>query len=224
MRNTNKHLVNIELHQFNKINIYQGVEYMKHRKKKMISIFAIISIFLLLMGCDNKKEETLADKAFEENSKTEDRAKEQEDAQTEETKKEISRNVLKTLPWQVNSLISYVDDVAEDLNNKATTDKELKEDLRGLEKSIEEVELGVKYLPEEFESVETNLKDLSSNSKTFITDAVKFHQGKDNADEVKKLMSEMLEDIVAIKKVLPLDDKDNGYYSVSWMKEFIQKQ
>ncbi|WP_433771751.1 hypothetical protein [Bacillus wiedmannii] len=197
---------------------------MKHRKKKMISIFAIISIFLLLMGCDNKKEETLADKAFEENSKTEDRAKEQEDAQTEETKKEISRNVLKTLPWQVNSLISYVDDVAEDLNNKATTDKELKEDLRGLEKSIEEVELGVKYLPEEFESVETNLKDLSSNSKTFITDAVKFHQGKDNADEVKKLMSEMLEDIVAIKKVLPLDDKDNGYYSVSWMKEFIQKQ
>ena len=26
------------------------------------------------------------------------------------------------------------------------------------------------------------------------------------------------------KKVLPLDDKDNGYYSVSWMKEFIQKQ
>ncbi|AFU12234.1 hypothetical protein MC28_0812 [Bacillus thuringiensis MC28] len=176
------------------------------------------------MGCDNKKEETLADKAFEENSKTEDRAKEQEDAQTEETKKEISRNVLKTLPWQVNSLISYVDDVAEDLNNKATTDKELKEDLRGLEKSIEEVELGVKYLPEEFESVETNLKGLSSNSKTFITEAVKFHQGKDNADEVKKLMSEMLEDIVAIKKVLPLDDKDNGYYSVSWMKEFIQKQ
>ncbi|MED0825192.1 hypothetical protein CON13_05300 [Bacillus cereus] len=197
---------------------------MRSKKGKIISIFVIISILLLLMGCDNKKEETLADKAFEENSKTEDRAKEQEDAQTEETKKEISRNVLKTLPWQVNSLISYVDDVAEDLNNKATTDKELKEDLRGLEKSIEEVELGVKYLPEEFESVETNLKGLSSNSKTFITEAVKFHQGKDNADEVKKLMSEMLEDIVAIKKVLPLDDKDNGYYSVSWMKEFIQKQ
>lgn len=43
--------------------------------------------FLLLMGCENKKEETLADKAFEENSKTEDRAKEQKDAQTEETKK-----------------------------------------------------------------------------------------------------------------------------------------
>ncbi|ASK15750.1 TPA: hypothetical protein ACTZ5S_001152 [Bacillus cereus] len=197
---------------------------MKHRKKKMISIFAIISIFLLLMGCENKKEETLADKAFEENSKTEDRAKEQEDAQMEETKKEISRNIFKTLPWQVNTLISDVDDVAKDLNNKATTDKELKEGLRSLEKSIKEVELGVKYLPEEFESVGTNLKDLSSNSKTFITEAVKFHQGKGNADEVKKLMSEMLEDIVAIKKVLPLDDKDNGYYSVSWMKEFIQKQ
>ncbi len=224
MRNTNKHIVNNELHHFNKINIYQGVEYMKHRKKKMISIFAIISIFLLLMGCENKKEETLADKAFEENSKTEDRAKEQEDAQMEETKKEISRNIFKTLPWQVNTLISDVDDVAKDLNNKATTDKELKEGLRSLEKSIKEVELGVKYLPEEFESVGTNLKDLSSNSKTFITEAVKFHQGKGNADEVKKLMSEMLEDIVAIKKVLPLDDKDNGYYSVSWMKEFIQKQ
>ncbi|PEV02469.1 hypothetical protein CN417_28025 [Bacillus thuringiensis] len=196
---------------------------MKNQKKKMISIFVIISIFLLLMGCDNKKEETLADKAFEENSKTEDRAKEQKDAQTEETKKEISRNVFKTLPWQVNSLISYVDDVAEDLNNKATTDKQLKEDLMVLEKKIEEVELGVKYLPEEFESVKTNLKDLSSNSKTFITEAVKFHQGKDNTNEVKKLMSEMLEDIVAIKKVLPLDDKDNGHYSVSWMKEFIQK-
>ncbi|QWG55366.1 hypothetical protein EXW26_08095 [Bacillus mycoides] len=194
------------------------------KKEKIISIFTMLSIFLLLMGCDNKKEETLADKAFEENSKTGDRAKEQEDAQTEETKKEISRNVLKTLPWQVNSLISYVDDVAEDLNNKATTDKQLKEDLRALEKKIEEVELGVKYLPEKFESVETNLKDLSSESKIFITEAVKFHQGKDNADEVKKLMSVMLEDIDAIKKVLPLDDKDNGYYSVSWMKEFIQKQ
>ena len=117
------------------------------------------------MGCDNKKEETLADKAFEENSKTEDRAKEQEDAQMEETKKEISRNIFKTLPWQVNTLISDVDDVAKDLNNKATTDKELKEGLRSLEKSIKEVELGVKYLPEEFESVGTNLKDLSSNSK-----------------------------------------------------------
>ncbi len=194
------------------------------KKGKVISIFMMLSIFLLLMGCENKKEETLADKAFEENSKTEDRAKEQEDAQMEETKKEISRNIFKTLPWQVNTLISDVDDVAKDLNNKATTDKELKEGLRSLEKSIKEVELGVKYLPEEFESVGTNLKDLSSNSKTFITEAVKFHQGKGNADEVKKLMSEMLEDIVAIKKVLPLDDKDNGYYSVSWMKEFIQKQ
>lgn len=187
-------------------------------------MFAMISIFVLLMGCDNKKEETLADKAFEENSKTEDRAKEQEDAQMEETKKEISRNVFKTLPWQVNSLISGVDDVAKDLNNKATTDKELKEELRGLEKSIEEVELGVKYIPEEFKSVETNLNDLLSNSKTFITESVKFHQGKDNTEKVKKLLSEILEDSVAIKKVLPLDNKDNGYYSVSWMKEFIQKQ
>ncbi|PFY74352.1 hypothetical protein COL46_07585 [Bacillus toyonensis] len=184
----------------------------------------MISIFVLLMGCDNKKEETLADRAFEENSKTEDRAKEQKNAQTEETKKEISRKIFKTLPWQVNSLISDVNDVAKDLNNKATTDKELKEELRGLEKSIEEIELGVKYLPEEFESVGTNLKDLSSNSKTFIIEAVKFHQGKDNAEKVKKLLSEMLDDIVAIKKVLPLDDKDNGHYSVSWMKEFIQKQ
>ncbi|MFZ7933436.1 hypothetical protein ACO1D2_20515 [Bacillus thuringiensis] len=221
----NKHLVNNELNQFNKINIYQGVEYMKYKNKNknLVLAFAMIIIFLLLMGCEKNKEETLADKAFEENAKTEDRAKEQEDAQTEETKKEISRNVFKTLPWQVNSLISYVDDIAEDLNNKATTDKELKEELRGLEKSIEEVELGVKYLPEEFESVGTNLKGLSSNSKTFITEAVKFHQGKDNVDEVKKLMSEMLEDIVVIKKVLPLDDKDNGYYSVSWMEEFIQK-
>lgn len=33
----------------------------------------------------------------------------------------------------------------------------------------------------------------------------------------------MLEDFVAIKKVLPLDDEDNGFYSVSWMEEFIQK-
>nr|WP_257151139.1 hypothetical protein [Bacillus toyonensis] len=197
---------------------------MKQNKKNVIFIFAMISIFVLLMGCDNKKEETLADRAFEENSKTEDRAKEQKNAQTEETKKEISRKIFKTLPWQVNSLISDVNDVAKDLNNKATTDKELKEELRGLEKSIEEIELGVKYLPEEFESVGTNLKDLSSNSKTFIIEAVKFHQGKDNAEKVKKLLSEMLDDIVAIKKVLPLDDKDNGHYSVSWMKEFIQKQ
>ncbi|PEM38333.1 MULTISPECIES: hypothetical protein [Bacillus cereus group] len=194
------------------------------KKEKIISIFTMLSIFLLLMGCDNKKEETLADKAFEENSKTEDREKEQKGAQMEETKKETSRAVFKTLPWQVNSLVSGVDDVAKDLNNKATTDEELKEDLRGLEKRIQDVELGVKYLPEEFESVETNLKDLSSNSKMFITESVKFHQGKGNADKVKKLMSEMLDDIVAIKKVLPLDNKDNGYYSVSWMKEFIQKQ
>lgn len=197
---------------------------MKQNKKNVIFIFAMISIFVLLMGCDNKKEETLADKAFEENAKTDDRAKEQEDAQMEETKKEISRKVVKTLPWQVNSLISNVNDVAKDLNNKATTDKELKEELRGLEKSIEEVELGVKYIPEEFKSVETNLNDLLSNSKTFITESVKFHQGKDNTEKVKKLLSEILEDSVAIKKVLPLDNKDNGYYSVSWMKEFIQKQ
>lgn len=197
---------------------------MGRKKKNMLLIFTMCSLFLLLTGCSGEKEETLADKAFEENSKTGDRAKEQEDAQTEEKKKEISRNVFKTLPWQVNSLISDVNDVAKDLNNKATTDGELKEDLRGLEKKIEEVELGVKYLPEEFESVETNLKDFSGNSKTFITEAVKFHQGKGNADEVKKLMSGMLEDIVAIKKVLPLDDTDNGFYSVAWIKEFIQKQ
>ncbi|KAA0805626.1 hypothetical protein DN398_03475 [Bacillus sp. JAS102] len=196
---------------------------MGRKKKNMLLIFTMCSLFLLLTGCSGEKEETLADKAFEENSKTGDRAKEQEDAQMEEKKKEISRTVFKTLPWQVNSLISGVDDVAKDLNNKATTDGELKEDLRGLEKKIEEVELGVKYLPEEFESVETNLKDFSGNSKTFITEVVKFHQGKGNADEVKKLMSEMLEDIVAIKKVLPLDDKDNGFYSVAWIKEFIQK-
>ncbi|MEB9455568.1 hypothetical protein [Bacillus anthracis] len=196
---------------------------MKCKKKNLALVFTMFLTFLLLMGCENNKEETLADKAFEENAKTGERAKEQEDAQMEETKKEISRNVFKTLPWQVNTLISDVNDVAKDLNNKATTDKELKEELRGLEKSIEEVELGVKYLPEEFESVGTNLKDLLRNSKTFITEAVKFHQGKGNADEVKKLMSEMLEDIVAIKKVLPLDDEDNGFYSVSWMEEFIQK-
>ncbi len=82
----------------------------------------------------------------------------------------------------------------------------------------------MKYLPEEFENVETNIKNLSSNSKIFITESVKFHQGNGNAGEVKKLMSEMLEDIVAIKKVLPLDDTDNGFYSVSSMKDFIQKQ
>lgn len=194
------------------------------KKGKVISIFTMLSIFLLLMGCENNKEETLADKAFEENSKTEDRAKEQEDAQTEEKKKEAKEAVLKVLPSQVNSLISGVDDVADKISNKATTDKELKEELRGLEKDIYYVELGLEYLPEEFENVETNLKGLSSNSKTFITEAVKFHQGKGNAGEVKKLMSEMLEDIVAIKKVLPLDDTDNGFYSVSSMKDFIQKQ
>ncbi|OOR28120.1 hypothetical protein [Bacillus cereus] len=197
---------------------------MKNQKKKMISIFLIISIFLLLMGCDNKKEETLADKAFGENSKTEDRVKEQEDAQTEEKKKEASESVLKVLPGQVNTLISYVDDVADKISNKATTDKELKEKLRGLEKSIYNVELSVKYLPEEFESVETNIKNLSSNSKIFITESVKFHQGNGNAGEVKKIMSEMLKDIVAIKKVLPLDNTDNGFYSVASMQDFIQKQ
>ncbi|EEK77854.1 hypothetical protein bcere0009_32820 [Bacillus cereus R309803] len=199
------------------------MEYMKCKKKNLVLVFTMFLTFLLLMGCENKKEETLADKAFEENSKTEDRAKEQKDAQTEETKKEISRNIFKTLPWQVNTLISDVNGVAKMLSKKATTDKDLKEQLRNLEKSIEEVELGLEYLPEEFENVETNLKGFSSNSKTFITEAVKFHQGKGNEDEVKKLFSEMLDDIVAIKKVLPLDDEDNGFYSVSWMEEFIQK-
>ncbi len=223
MRNTNKHIVNNELHHFNNINIYQGVEYMKHRKKKMISIFAIISIFLLLMGCDNKKEETLADKAFEENTKTEDRAKEQEDAQFEEMKKEGRQAVLKIMPYEVNSLISNIDDVVKQLDNKATTDKELKENLKSVEMYAKDVEKSLGLLPEEYESVETNLKNLSKNSKTFITESVKFHQGKDNTEEVKKLLSEMLEDFVAIKKVLPLDDEDNGFYSVSWMEEFIQK-
>ncbi|MCU5107012.1 hypothetical protein OCA21_14420 [Bacillus cereus] len=197
---------------------------MKNQKKKMISIFVIISIFLLLMGCDNKKEETLTDKAFGENSKTEERVKEQEDAQTEEKKKEASESVLKVLPGQVNTLISYVDDVADKISNKATTDKELKEKLRGLEKSIYNIELSVKYLPEDFESVETNIKNLSSNSKIFITESVEFHQGNGNAGEVKKIMSEMLKDIVAIKKVLPLDNTDNGFYSVASMQDFIQKQ
>ncbi|MGE1129518.1 hypothetical protein [Bacillus wiedmannii] len=196
---------------------------MKFKKKNLVLVFTMLFTFVLLIGCENKKEETLADKAFEENSKTEDRAKEQEDAQTEEKKKEARESVLKVLPGQVNTLISHVDDVADRISNKATTDKELKEELRGLEKSIYNVELGLKYLPEEFESVQKNLKDLSSNSKTFITEAVKFHQGKGNEDEVKKLFSEMLDDIVAIKKVLPLDDEDNGFYSVSWMEEFIQK-
>ncbi|MGM2833942.1 hypothetical protein ACS2TZ_34990, partial [Bacillus cereus group sp. Bce025] len=159
----NKHLVNNELNQFNKINVYQGAEYMKCKNKNLVLAFTMIVIFLLLMGCENNKEETLADKAFEENSKTEDRVKEQEDAQTEEKKKEASEAVLKVLPGQVNTLISYVDDVADKISNKATTDEELKEKLRGLEKSIYNVELSVKYLPEEFENVETNIKNLSSN-------------------------------------------------------------
>ncbi|PFZ48600.1 hypothetical protein [Bacillus wiedmannii] len=197
---------------------------MKFKKKNLVLVFTMLFTFVLLIGCENKKEETLADKAFEENSKTEDRAKEQEDAQTEEKKKEARESVLKVLPGQVNTLISHVDDVADRISNKATTDKELKEELRGLEKSIYNVELSVKYLPEEFESVETNIKNLSSNSKIFITESVKFHQGNGNAGEVKKIMSEMLKDIVAIKKVLPLDNTDNGFYSVASMKDFIQKQ
>ncbi|WP_369903120.1 hypothetical protein [Bacillus manliponensis] len=197
---------------------------MKSKKKKMISIFAIISTFLLLVGCENKKDETLADKAFEENSKTEDREKEQQDAQLEDIKEEGRRAVSQTLPWQTNDLISNINDVAKHLNDKATTDTELKEDLEYLEMNIEEIETSITLLPEEYESIETNLKNLSKNSKTYITEAVKFHQGKGNADEVKKLLSEMLEDIVAIKNVLPLDDTDNGFYSVGWMKEFIQKQ
>ncbi|PEO28726.1 hypothetical protein [Bacillus wiedmannii] len=197
---------------------------MKFKKKNLVLVFTMLFTFVLLIGCENKKEETLADKAFEENSKTEDRAKEQEDAQTEEKKKEARESVLKVLPGQVNTLISHVDDVADRISSKATTDKELKEELRGLEKSIYNVELSVKYLPEEFESVETNIKNLSSNSKIFITESVKFHQGNGNAGEVKKIMSEMLKDIVAIKKVLPLDNTDNGFYSVASMKDFIQKQ
>ena len=220
----NKHLVNNELNQFNKINVYQGVEYMKCKNKNLVLAFTMIVIFLLLMGCENNKEETLADKAFEENSKTEDRVKEQEDAQTEEMKKEGRQAVLKIMPYEVNSLISNIDDVAEQLDNKATTDKELKENLKSVEMYAKDVERSLGLLPEEYESVETNLENLSKNSKTFITESVKFHQGKDNTEKVKKLLSEMLEDFVAIKKVLPLDDEDNGFYSVSWMEEFIQKQ
>ncbi|MGM2853540.1 hypothetical protein ACS2QW_30755, partial [Bacillus cereus group sp. Bce028] len=93
---------------------------MKCKNKNLVLAFTMIVIFLLLMGCENNKEETLADKAFEENSKTEDRVKEQEDAQTEEKKKEASEAVLKVLPGQVNTLISYVDDVADKISNKAT--------------------------------------------------------------------------------------------------------
>ncbi len=226
MRNTNKHIVNNELHHFNKINIYQGVEYMKHRKKKMISIFAIISIFLLLMGCDNKKEETLADKAFEENSKTEDRAKEQEDAQMEEKKDEGRQAVLKTMPLYVIRLTSSLDNVANDLSNKATTDKKLKDNLKGIEKYAKDIQgtIEIDLLPKEYKSVENNLQNLSTNSITFINEAVKYHQGKDNEEKVKALLSEMLSDIDSIRKVLPLDNTDNGFYSVASMKDFIQKQ
>lgn len=42
------------------------------------------------MGCSGEKEKTLADKAFEENSKIEDKEKEQQDAQLEEKKKRRS--------------------------------------------------------------------------------------------------------------------------------------
>ncbi|WP_242301131.1 hypothetical protein [Bacillus cereus group sp. BfR-BA-01423] len=196
---------------------------MKYKKKNLALVFTMFLTFLFLMGCENKKEETLADKAFEENAKTGDRAKEQEDAQFEEMKKEGRQAVLKIMPYEVNSLISNIDDVAEQLDNKATTDKELKENLKSVEMYAKDVERSLGLLPEEYESVETNLENLSKNSKTFITESVKFHQGKDNTEEVKKLLSEMLEDFVAIKKVLPLDDEDNGFYSVSWMEEFIQK-
>ena len=57
---------------------------MKYKKKNLVLVFTLFLTFLFLMGCENKKEETLADKAFEENAKTGDRAKEQEDAQFEE--------------------------------------------------------------------------------------------------------------------------------------------
>ncbi|MFV0942034.1 MULTISPECIES: hypothetical protein [Bacillus cereus group] len=196
---------------------------MKCKKKNLVLVFTMLFTFLLLMGCENKKEETLADKAFEENAKTGDREKEQEDAQFEEMKKEGRQAVLKIMPYEVNSLISNIDDVAEQLDNKATTDKELKENLKSVEMYAKDVERSLGLLPEEYESVETNLENLSKNSKIFITESVKFHQGKDNTEKVKKLLSEMLEDFIAIKKVLPLDDEDNGFYSVSWMEEFIQK-
>ncbi|AYY28111.1 hypothetical protein ACS2QC_23965 [Bacillus cereus group sp. Bce033] len=196
------------------------------KKGKVISIFMMLSIFLLLMGCENKKEETLADKAFEENSKTEDRAKEQEDAQMEEKKDEGRQAVLKTMPLYVIRLTSSLDNVANDLSNKATTDKKLKDNLKGIEKYAKDIQgtIEIDLLPKEYKSVENNLQNLSTNSITFINEAVKYHQGKDNEEKVKALLSEMLSDIDSIRKVLPLDNTDNGFYSVASMKDFIQKQ
>ena len=138
---------------------------MKYKKKNLVLVFTMFLTFLFLMGCENKKEETLADKAFEENAKTGDRAKEQEDAQFEEMKKEGRQAVLKIMPYEVNSLISNIDDVAEQLDNKATTDKELKENLKSVEMYAKDVERSLGLLPEEYESVETNLENLSKNSK-----------------------------------------------------------
>ena len=196
------------------------------KKGKVISIFMMLSIFLLLMGCENKKEETLADKAFEENSKTEDRAKEQEDAQMEEKKDEGRQAVLKTMPLYVIRLTSSLDNVANDLSNKATTGKKLKDNLKGIEKYAKDIQgtIEIDLLPKEYKSVENNLQNLSTNSITFINEAVKYHQGKDNEEKVKALLSEMLSDIDSIRKVLPLDNTDNGFYSVASMKDFIQKQ
>ena len=196
------------------------------KKGKVISIFMMLSIFLLLMGCENKKEETLADKAFEENSKTEDRAKEQEDAQMEEKKDEGRQAVLKTMPLYVIRLTSSLDNVANDLSNKAATDKKLKDNLKGIEKYAKDIQgtIEIDLLPKEYKSVENNLQNLSTNSITFINEAVKYHQGKDNEEKVKALLSEMLSDIDSIRKVLPLDNTDNGFYSVASMKDFIQKQ
>ena len=69
------------------------------------------------------------------------------------------------MPYEVNSLISNIDDVAEQLDNKATTDKELKENLKSVEMYAKDVERSLGLLPEEYESVETNLENLSKNSK-----------------------------------------------------------
>ena len=69
------------------------------------------------------------------------------------------------MPYEVNSLISNIDDVAEQLDNKATTDKRIKENLKSVEMYAKDVERSLGLLPEEYESVETNLENLSKNSK-----------------------------------------------------------
>ena len=160
----------------------------------------------------------MADKAFEENSKTEDRAKEQEDAQMEEKKDEGRQAVLKTMPLYVIRLTSSLDNVANDLSNKATTDKKLKDNLKGIEKYAKDIQgtIEIDLLPKEYKSVENNLQNLSTNSITFINEAVKYHQGKDNEEKVKALLSEMLSDIDSIRKVLPLDNTDNGF--IRWLR------